>query len=59
MEEEYNPIIFFSCLLWRDIGEVDRAEKYFKTLLKSLPNDHEDIPSLYHQIGNVYYAKND
>ncbi|CAF3985511.1 unnamed protein product, partial [Rotaria sp. Silwood2] len=59
MEEEYSPTILFGCLLWRDIGEINRAEKYFKTLLKSLPNDHADIPSLYHQMGNVYYAKND
>ncbi|CAF1368465.1 unnamed protein product [Rotaria sordida] len=59
MEEEYSPTILFGCILWRDIGEVDRAEKYFKTLLKSLPTYHEDIPSVYHQMGCVYLAKDD
>jgi tetratricopeptide (TPR) repeat protein len=59
MEEEYSPTILFGCFLWRDIGEVDKAEKYFKTLLKSLPDNHEDIPTVYHQIGNVYLQKNE
>jgi tetratricopeptide (TPR) repeat protein len=59
MESEYSPIILFGYLLWRDIGEVDKAEKYFNILLKSLPYDHEDIPSVYHQMGNVFYEKDE
>jgi tetratricopeptide (TPR) repeat protein len=57
MEEEYNPTILFGYLLWRDVGKIDKAEKYFKILLKSLPDDHEDIPSVYHQLGNVFFHK--
>ncbi|CAF5078712.1 unnamed protein product [Rotaria sp. Silwood1] len=59
MEEEYSSTILFICLLWPDIEEFDRVEKYFKTLLKSLPNHHVDVPSFYHQLENIYYAKND
>ncbi|CAF4043942.1 unnamed protein product [Rotaria sordida] len=57
MEAEYSPIILFGYLLWRDVGEVDKAEKYFKILLKSLPYDHEDIPFVYHQMGNIFFEK--
>jgi tetratricopeptide (TPR) repeat protein len=57
MEEEYSPAILFGYLLWRDIGAVDKAKKYFQTLLESLPHGHEDIPSVYHQIGGIFYEK--
>ena len=57
MESGYNPTILFGYLLWRDIGKVEKAEKYFEMLIKSLPEDHEDIPSVYHQMGNAFYEK--
>jgi preprotein translocase subunit SecA/nephrocystin-3 len=57
MEAEYSSTILFGYLLWRDIREVDKAEKYFRLLLKSLASDHEDIPSVYHQMGNVFLEK--
>ncbi|CAF1466751.1 unnamed protein product [Rotaria sp. Silwood1] len=57
METDYSPTILFGDLLWRNMGEFDKAEKYFKILLKSLPYDHEDIPSVYHQMGNIFFEK--
>ena len=57
LEAEYSPTILFGYILWRDIGEIDKAMKYFENLLKSLPHDHEDIPSVYHQIGSIFYEK--
>lgn len=59
LEADFSPTILFGYLLWRDIGKIDQAEKYFKTLLISLPYDHEDIPSVYHQMGNVFYEKDE
>lgn len=57
LESEYSPTILFGYLLWRDIGEVDKAKKYFEILLKTLPDYHEDVPSIYHQIGSIFYEK--
>ncbi|CAF1588943.1 unnamed protein product [Didymodactylos carnosus] len=54
MDEEYSPSILFGFLLWGDIGEDDKTEKY---VLKSLSNDDEDIPSIYHQGGNIFFEK--
>jgi tetratricopeptide (TPR) repeat protein len=57
--EEYTPIIYFGRLLLFQLGQVDRAGKYFNMLLKSLPSDHPDIASVYNNIGNVHYQKED
>lgn len=57
LEAEYSPIILFGYLLWRDIGEVNKAQKYFEILLNTLPDYHEDFPSIYHQIGSIFYEK--
>jgi tetratricopeptide (TPR) repeat protein len=55
--EESSPIIYFGCLLLNELGQVDRAEKYFHMLLKSLPPNHPDIASVYNNIGTVYNRK--
>jgi tetratricopeptide (TPR) repeat protein len=57
--EECTPIIYFGRLLMYELGQVDRAGKYFNMLLKSLPSDHPDIAAVYNNIGNVYKAKNE
>ncbi|CAF0908829.1 unnamed protein product [Didymodactylos carnosus] len=54
----YNsPMICFGNLMFRYIGQVDRAERYFDTLLKTLPEDHPDLACIYCQLGQVYEAK--
>ncbi|UJR20672.1 hypothetical protein I4U23_023793 [Adineta vaga] len=57
--EDYSPIIYFGRLLLYDLGQVDRAEKYFKMLLQSLPSDHPDIASVYNNIGLVHGKKDE
>ncbi|CAF1009498.1 unnamed protein product [Adineta steineri] len=52
--EEYTPLIYFGRLLMYDLGQVDRAGKYFNMLLKSLPHDHPDIAAVYNNIGIVH-----
>ncbi|UJR12300.1 hypothetical protein I4U23_016477 [Adineta vaga] len=52
-----SPIILFGALLWGDMGEADKAEKYFNLLLKILPEDHEDIDSVYNNLGLIYTLK--
>ncbi|CAF1022322.1 unnamed protein product [Adineta steineri] len=52
--EEYIPLIYFGRLLLNELGQVDRAGKYFSMLLKSLPHDHPDIASIYNHIGAVH-----
>ncbi|CAF1314771.1 unnamed protein product, partial [Didymodactylos carnosus] len=55
--EEISPIIFFGNLLCQELGQVEKAEKYFNMLLKTLPKDHEEIDSVYTGIGNVMQEK--
>ncbi|CAF0971181.1 unnamed protein product [Didymodactylos carnosus] len=55
--DNYTPTILFGRLLWNEMGQLMKAEKYFHTLLKTLPNDHEDLSAVYNQLGNVYYRK--
>ncbi|CAF1281709.1 unnamed protein product [Adineta steineri] len=57
--EECSPLIYFGRLLIKELGQVDRAGKYFNMLLKSLPHDHPDIAAVYNNIGAVYYKKNE
>ncbi|CAF0898740.1 unnamed protein product [Adineta steineri] len=52
--EEYTPLIYFGRLLMNELGQVDRAGKYFSMLLKSLPRDHPDIAAVYNNIGAVH-----
>lgn len=51
--EDCSPIIYFGRLLRNELGQIDRAGKYFNILLKSLPSDHADIASVYSSIGSV------
>ena len=57
--EDYSPIIYFGRLLLYELGQVDRAKKYFEMLLQSLPPDHPDIGSVHNNMGAVYDAKDD
>lgn len=57
--DEYPPIIYFGRLLTKELAQMDRAEKYFQMLLKSLPSDHEDIAAVYLQMGTIYDRRGD
>ncbi|CAF4166538.1 unnamed protein product [Adineta steineri] len=57
--EEYSPLIYFGKLLLDELGQVDRAGKYFNMLLKSLPHDHSDIAAVYNNIGRVHDRRNE
>ncbi|CAF1417907.1 unnamed protein product [Adineta steineri] len=57
--EVSSPLIYFGRLLLYELGQVDRAGKYFNMLLKSLPHDHSDIAAVYNYIGVVHYKRNE
>ncbi|CAF1408189.1 unnamed protein product [Adineta steineri] len=57
--EASSPLIYFGSLLMNELGQVDRAGKYFNMLLKSLPHDHPDIASVYNSIGGVHSARSE
>ena len=57
MMKEYSPLSSFGRLLWNELGQIDRAEKYFLNLLKSLPPNHPDIADIYNGIACVYAKK--
>ncbi|CAF1228454.1 unnamed protein product [Adineta steineri] len=57
--EELSPLIYFGSLLMNELGQVDRAGKYFNMLLKSLSQDHPDIAAVYNNIGIVHYKRNE
>ena len=50
----HSSMIYFGHLLWNDLGQLKQAKFYFEILLKSLPNDHIDIPDIYVELGNIY-----
>ncbi len=56
--DECSPIIYFGWLLLNELGQVDRAEKYFQMLLKTLPSDHQDIAAVYNGLGRVHSERN-
>lgn len=54
-EIEYiSPTILFGALLFNEMGQIDKAEKYFHVLMEKSPKDHEDVPDLYDQLANIY-----
>jgi tetratricopeptide (TPR) repeat protein len=55
--EGYTPVIYFGRLHMNELGQIDRAGKYFNMLLKSLPSDHPDISAVYNNIANVHQEK--
>ncbi|UJR12696.1 hypothetical protein I4U23_016870 [Adineta vaga] len=55
--EDSSPTFLFGRLLLIEMGQVDKAEKYFRMLLKTLPDDHEDTASVYNSIGWVFDRK--
>ncbi|CAF0859397.1 unnamed protein product [Adineta steineri] len=57
--EECSPLIYFGRLLSNELGQVDRAGKYFNMLLKSLPDDHPDIACVYNGIGAVHDVRDE
>jgi len=55
--EDISPTILFGALLFNEMGQIDKAEKYFDMLLKTLPRDHQDIADIYDQIANIFAEK--
>jgi tetratricopeptide (TPR) repeat protein len=49
-----RPRVAFGNLIFQYFGQIDQAEKYFTMLLKTLPKDHPDLPSIYTQLGSIY-----
>jgi tetratricopeptide (TPR) repeat protein len=56
---EPKAIINYGHLLLYELGDIDRADKYFNILLKLLPDDHTDIASVYNNIGNVHNLRDE
>ncbi|CAF1189331.1 unnamed protein product [Adineta ricciae] len=54
---DYSPTILFGRLLFLELGQLDKGERYFRMLLKTLPPDHEDFASACNNLGNVFYGK--
>ena len=54
-----SPIIHFGWLLANELGQIDRAAKYFQMLFQSLPMDHSDRAEAYNGVARVYSEKND
>ncbi|CAF1482633.1 unnamed protein product, partial [Rotaria sordida] len=52
--DDISPSILFGALLFNEMGQIDKAEKYFNMLLKALPIDHPDVPNVYDQIANIF-----
>lgn len=57
--EESTPMIYFGRLLRDELGQIDRAEKYFYKILESLPTDDLEAASIYNQIGIVHQRRSE
>ena len=55
--KSYSSTIVFGRLLFYELGKTEAAKNFFQILLNTLPNDHEDRPSVYHNLGSVYRQK--
>ncbi|CAF3102904.1 unnamed protein product [Rotaria socialis] len=55
--DDISPTILFGALLVNEMGQIDKAEKYFDMLLRTLPKDHRDIADIYDQIANIFVEK--
>lgn len=55
--KSYGSSIAFGRLIFYELGQTEKAKAYFDMLLKSLPNDHENCPSVYHNLGSIYRRK--
>ena len=56
--DEESSLISFGTLLFK-MSQLDKAENYYHRLLKELPNDHEDLPTCYHNLGMIDNHKGD
>ncbi|CAF1285138.1 unnamed protein product [Rotaria sordida] len=54
---DYTPPILFGCLLFLELGQLDKGEKYFRMLLKTLSPAHEDFASTCNSLGITLYGK--
>ncbi|CAF3844178.1 unnamed protein product [Rotaria sordida] len=52
-----NSFLIFFGHLFTELDQLQQSEIYFDILLNSLPSDHEDIASIYNQIGNFLADK--
>lgn len=52
--DDISPNILFGALLFNEMGQIDKSENYFNILLKTLPNNHHDIPDVYDQLANIF-----
>ena len=55
--KSYGSTIAFGRLIFYELGQTEKAKTYFDMFLKSLPDDHEHCPSVYHNLGSIYRRK--
>ncbi|CAF3912314.1 unnamed protein product [Rotaria sp. Silwood1] len=55
--EHRSPPILFGNLLMQEFNHFDIAEQFFQMLLKTLPQNHEDISNVYHAISDICRRK--
>ena len=46
-----SPMVSFTHLLWKKLGEIQQAEKFFRIVIQCLPITHPDLPNLYIEFG--------
>jgi tetratricopeptide (TPR) repeat protein len=55
LEETTSAALFGEILI--DMGQYSKAESYHRLVINTLPKSHDDIPSLYHGLGYIYYKR--
>ena len=57
-EENIPPLLMLGEFLWK-MGDFDRANRYYKIMLRELPSDHELIGKVNNNIGLIAFEKGD
>ncbi|CAF4668605.1 unnamed protein product, partial [Didymodactylos carnosus] len=55
---QFTPSILFGRLLFIQLGQLEKAEQYFRMLLKTVPESDEDYASAINNLGHIYRERN-
>lgn len=57
-EEEIPPLLMLGEFLWK-MGDFDRADRYYRMMLRELPSEHELIGKVFNNLGLIAMEKGD
>ncbi|CAF4659100.1 unnamed protein product [Rotaria sp. Silwood2] len=53
----FTPLAYYGHIIWYEFQQLEQGEKYFQTLIKTLPADHPELSIIYYELGSLYQKK--